>query len=311
MRFTEITFGAAALAHLAAAHYTFNGLKINDQLVGRDWQYIRQHDRGYMPTFREEAATSNDFRCNKNGGSGANTDVYTVKPGDKVGLRQAFNAGGIQHPGPVQMYLSLAPGSVKEYDGSGDWIKIAQELVCKPNPAPADFQKDAWCSWGEDTVSFVVPQNIPEGEYLVRGEHIAVHGAHDGKAEFYYACAQIKVVGSTGTELPGEKVLIPGVYDVNDDAINFSVWGRSTSYPIAPGPDVAPGGTIRGSADGSSAQTVTVPFDSSSSGSEGVTPPATETPVPEGSNAPTPDCPTGVRHYSPRQRMARALRFWN
>ncbi|RYP50933.1 hypothetical protein DL768_003658 [Monosporascus sp. mg162] len=312
-RFNEITFGAAALARLAAAHYTFNGLLINDELVGRDWQYIRQHDRGYMPTFREEAATSDDFRCNQNGGSGANTDVYTVRPGDKVGLRQAFGANGILHPGPAQVYLSLAPGSVKEYDGSGDWIKIAQELACKPNIVPADFQTDAWCTWNENNVSFVVPENIPEGEYLVRGEHIALHGAHDGKAEFYYSCAQIKVEGSTGSELPGEKVLIPGVYGVDDDAINFSVWGSSTSYPFVPGPDVAPGGTIRGSADGSSAETITVPLESfsSSSGKE-VTQPGAETSAPNPvEETPSTDCPTYPRRHSRELPKARSMRFRN
>lgn len=256
MRFNSASAALAALP-LAAAHYTFSGLTINGEMVGRDWQYIREHTRGYMPTFQEEAATSNDFRCQP-GSSGANVEVYTVKPGDVVGMKQAFGANAIEHPGPTQVYLSKAPGSVKEYNGDGDWIKIAQSLVCKPNPQPADFQKDAWCSWGDNIIDFTVPENLPEGEYLFRGEHIALHGAHDGKAEFYYACAQIKVEGTSGTELQGEKVKIPGVYSVGDAATNFSVWGRSTSYDVIPGPEVAPGGTIRGTADGSSAETVTV-----------------------------------------------------
>jgi hypothetical protein len=271
---------AAAIAALplAAAHYTFSGLTINGEMVGRDWQYIREHSRGYMPTFQEEAAISNDFRCQPDS-SGANTEVYTVKAGDVVGLRQAFGAGGMKHPGPTQVYVSKAPGSVKEYNGEGDWVKMAQSIVCKANPQPSDFQTDAWCSWGEEIIDFTVPENMPEGEYLVRGEHIALHGAHDGKAEFYYACAQVKVEGTSGTELQGDKVKIPGVYKVGDAPTNFSVWGRSTSYDETPGPAVAPGGTVRGSTDGSSSATVVV--EGGSSGEQPDTGDDEETPVTE------------------------------
>ncbi|KAH8174969.1 glycosyl hydrolase family 61 domain-containing protein [Sarocladium implicatum] len=286
MRFSASAAAIAALP-LAAAHYTFSGLTINGEMVGRDWQYIREHSRGYMPTFQEEAATSNDFRCQPDS-SGANTEVYTVKAGDVVGLRQAFGAGGMEHPGPTQVYVSKAPGSVKEYDGDGDWVKMAQSLICKPNVQPADLQTTAWCSWGDSIIDFTVPDSMPEGEYLVRAEHIALHGAHDGKAEFYYACAQVKVEGTSGTELLGDKVKIPGVYSVGDEATNFSVWGRSTSYPVFPGPDVAPGGTVRGTPDGSSDATVVVEGDGSS-GSPGTgddeettptTPPVVEEPQP-------------------------------
>lgn len=284
MRFSASAAAIAALP-FAAAHYTFSGLTINGEMVGRDWQYVREHSRGYMPTFQEEAATSNDFRCQPDS-SGANTEVYTVKAGDVVGLRQAFGAGGMKHPGPAQVYVSKAPGSVKEYNGDGDWVKMSQSLVCKSSPQPSDFQTDAWCSWGDEIIDFTVPESMPEGEYLVRAEHIALHGAHDGKAEFYYACAQVKVEGTSGTELLGDKVKIPGVYKVGDPAHNFSVWGRSTTYDTIPGPAVAPGGTVRGSTDGSSAATVVVEGDGSSGEQpdngddeeEPTTPPVTEEP---------------------------------
>ncbi|KPM38462.1 hypothetical protein AK830_g8095 [Neonectria ditissima] len=209
---------------MASAHYTFSGLLINGELVGDEWQYVREHTRGYMPTFREEAATSKDFRCNLGASSGTYTGVYTVKAGDVVGLRQAFGAGGIEHPGPTQVYLSRAPDSVKDYDGSGDWIK---------------------CVWGENHISFTVGDTIPDGEYLLRGEHTALHGAHEGKAEFYYACAHIKVEGSTAASLPSESsTKIPGVYAVDDKAINFSIWGDSAEYDYVPGIKVSNGGQL-------------------------------------------------------------------
>lgn len=251
MRFEIPSLLAALVVPSVSAHYTFDRFLVNQEIVGDSWQYVRRHTRGYMPTFKEEAATSNDFRCNLGAGSGADTDVYTVKPGDEVGLLKQFD-GGMSHPGPTQLYLSRAPGSVKDYDGSGEWIKVFQGLICEQNPTAEDLRKGAWCMWEESNISFTLPDTIPDGEYLLRAEHIALHGAHAGKAEFYYACAQIKVEGSSASALPsGPTTSIPGVYQVDDAAINFSIWGVETTYPDIPGIEVAAGGQIRGSIDGS------------------------------------------------------------
>lgn len=134
------------------------------------------------------------------------------------------------------------------------------------------MKNDAWCIWKKNNIEFTVPNNIvsliqpsrhkshtplnanstlsqPDGEYLVRSEHIAIHGAHDKQAEFYYSCAQIKVQGGKGNSVP-KGVKIPGVYQINDKAINFSVWGSATTYPNLPGPAVAAGGRTTGSVDG-------------------------------------------------------------
>ncbi|KAH9427139.1 hypothetical protein MCOR02_012452 [Pyricularia oryzae] len=150
-------------------------------------------------------------------------------------------SGGTGTPGPAQVYVSLAPGSVKTYDGSGDWIKVHQSLLCKDPLVARDLQYDGWCMYGENKIEFEVPETLPDGEYLVRAEHIAIHGAHDGKAEFYYSCAQVRIQGSNATALPtgAETAKIPGVYKTDDAAINFSVWGGKTSYPLIPGIAVA------------------------------------------------------------------------
>jgi hypothetical protein len=204
-----------------------------------------------MPTFKEEAAPSDEFRCNLGAGSGADTDVYTVKPGDEVGLKKQFD-GAMAHPGPTQLYLSKAP------DGSGEWIKVFQGLICEQKPTAEDIWQGAWCMWEEDNISFTLPDTIPDGEFLLRAEHIALYGAHVGKAEFYYVCAQIKVEGSSASALPsGPTTLIPGVYQADDAAINFSIWGAETTYPDIPGIEVAAGGQIRGSIDGSAGDVFT------------------------------------------------------
>ncbi|KAK4494447.1 hypothetical protein PRZ48_014745 [Zasmidium cellare] len=225
-------------------------------MVGSDWAYIREHTRGYMPT-KGSGILENDFRCQPGGATGQNTDVYTVQPGDKIALKQAFGGTGMEHPGPAQVYMSKAPsGSVKSYDGSGDWFKVSEQLLCA-SPSNGAIQTDAWCVWGEDRISFTMPATVPDGEYLVRAEHIPLHGAHDGQAEFYYACAQVKVEGgasnSSSGSAPSPTVKIPGVYKVDDAAINFSIWDSSlTEYSTIPGPEVVSGGQMRGSEDGSS-----------------------------------------------------------
>lgn len=288
MKYTVATALVALAAPMVSAHYTFDQLLVNGETIGRPWQYVRRHDRGYMPTFQAEAATSNDFRCNQNADSGANTDVFTVSVGDNVGILQAFGAGGMQHPGPTQVYMSAAPGSVKQYDGSGDWFKVYQSTVCR-NRGAEGFLNDNWCSWDENNISFDMP-SVPNGEYLVRVEHIALHGAHDNNAEFYYACAQVKVEGSAATAVNGPTVKIPGVYSVGDAPHNFNIWnGRLTEYDQIPGPDVIEGGEVRGNAAGSTGETVVVPGNGSGPANPPVQPEPTPEPQPEPSPEPQPE----------------------
>ncbi|TDZ18990.1 putative endo-beta-1,4-glucanase D [Colletotrichum orbiculare MAFF 240422] len=252
----------------ASAHYTFDKLVVNGVQQGGDNTYVRKHQNGYMPTKFKNipsgsiSPTDADFTCNKQSTPAA--QVYKVKAGDKVALKQAFGGTGMKHPGPTQFYFSPV-ADAKSGTGS-EWYKVSQSLLCTAG-GPETLRSDAWCSYGEDNVSFVVPATVPDGQYLVRGEHIALHGAHDGQAEFYYACAQLEVTGnSAAASMPGTGVKIPGVYKQADASVNFSVWGKSTAYDLTPGPDVIPGGTIRGSASGAGGdKTTTVGGGSSSS----------------------------------------------
>lgn len=204
-----------------------------------------------MPTKGDEIL-SDDFRCQPGAATGENTDVYTVKPGDKIKLKGAFGMTSIEHPGPAQVYMSKAPtGDVKTYDGSGDWFVVERQLLCG-SPTNEGILTEAWCLWGQDGIEFTMPSRLPAGEYLIRAEHVPLHGAHDGGAEFYYACAQVKLEASSEKMwAPKRLVKIPGVYAVEDPDINFSIWDPSiTEYPYTPGPAVIIGGEVKGSANG-------------------------------------------------------------
>ena len=110
--------------------------------------------------------------------------------------------------------------------------------------------------WDFDTKKFKIPSATPDGEYLLRIEHSALHGAHDGQAEFYYTCAQVQVTGG-GSGSTGPTVKIPGVYKRDSPEVNFSIWNNPKSYPFVPGVEVWSEGTVVGSANGKTGRAVT------------------------------------------------------
>jgi hypothetical protein len=86
-----------------------------------------------------------------------------------------------------------------------------------------------------------LPKTLAAGNYLLRHEIIALHLANSlGGAEFYPACAQIKVGGSeTGAPTPDELVSIPGAYSDNDPGIfDLDIFNTSAPY-VFPGPPIA------------------------------------------------------------------------
>lgn len=83
--------------------------------------------------------------------------------------------------------MSKAPtGNVKEYEGDGDWFKVWESTLCDTSK---DLTTDAWCTYGMSQFGFQLPDDTPAGEYLVRAEHIGLHGAQANEAEFYYRYA--------------------------------------------------------------------------------------------------------------------------
>ncbi|KAB8262996.1 glycosyl hydrolase family 61-domain-containing protein [Aspergillus pseudonomiae] len=232
----------ASLTPLVSGHYVFSKLIVDGQTT-KDFEYIRENSNGYQPTLASEIV-SDDFRCNKGSmESAAKTKVYTVAPGAEIGFQLAYGAT-MKHPGPLQIYMSKAPGDVKSYDGSGDWFKVYQEGVC--HDISGGLKDTDWCTWDKDTASFKIPENTPAGQYLVRVEHIGLHRGFSGNSEFYFTCAQIEVTGS-GSGVPEPLVKIPGMYNPEDPNIHFDIYYPTpTSYDL-PGPSV-----WSGSASGSS-----------------------------------------------------------
>ncbi|GES66677.1 endoglucanase [Aspergillus terreus] len=229
MKYLPTLFAAtAALAPSASAHYIFSKLVLNGE-VSEDWQYIRETTRSecYMPTkftntFDNLTPNDSDFRCNLGSFSNAaKTEVAEVAAGDTIGMKLFYDTS-IAHPGPGQVFMSKAPsGNVQEYEGDGEWFKIWEKTLCNEN---GDLTKDAWCTYGMSQFEFQIPENTPAGEYLVRAEHVGLHGAQANEAEFFYSCAQIKVTGS-GNGSPSQTYKIPGLYNDNMKLFNgLNLW---------------------------------------------------------------------------------------
>ncbi|KAL8369795.1 hypothetical protein RB595_000233 [Gaeumannomyces hyphopodioides] len=224
-----VSFSSLVVACLAAvpavqAHYVYSILTIDGQRTP-DWRYIRQNGNNIQPT-KHFLNSGADFRCNT--GSWANagrTQVARVNPGQRIGFR-LWNNGKILHPGPSTIHMSRAPGDVRQYQGDGDWFKVYQDIICGPQNPLRDAD---WCSWDKPEVGFTLPRDTPPGQYLVRVEHIAIHGAQSADTEFYFTCAQIEVTGS-GNGRPGPMVKIPGLYNREDPALRFFIYG-ARSYP--------------------------------------------------------------------------------
>ncbi|KAJ0375872.1 hypothetical protein COL26b_005847 [Colletotrichum chrysophilum] len=224
----------AATISSASAHYFFPHLIVNGNFTGYN-EYVRENTQGYMPL--KNGYDSTDLRCRTDSMQYASkTGVYKVKAGDEVGFGLNFG-GRIQHPGPMQAYLSKAPGDVREYDGSGDWFKIF-EL------GPKTFSSEGiqWGAYDVGNCTFKLPQATPAGQYLLRIEHIGVHGAGDfGGAEFYFNCAQIEVENASGASgVPGPLVKIPGLYTGHEPGIEFYMyrpWIVNYTMPALPDDD--------------------------------------------------------------------------
>jgi hypothetical protein len=84
-------------------------------------------------------------------------------------------------------------------------------------------------------VNFTLPSCIPDGDYLLRHEVIALHSASSYPgAQFYMECAQITVTGG-GSATP-ETYAIPGIYAGTDPGITINIYYPAITNFTIPGP---------------------------------------------------------------------------
>lgn len=85
------------------------------------------------------------------------------------------------------------------------------------------------------TTSTVLPKNLAAGNYVIRHEIIALHGAqNDNGAQLYPQCLNLKV-GGKGAVKPSGGVEGTKLYRRDEEGIRFNVYAGKTSY-VFPGP---------------------------------------------------------------------------
>ncbi|EMR68578.1 putative endoglucanase iv protein [Eutypa lata UCREL1] len=237
MRSSSVLLGiAASLLRPAAAHGFVTGVKVNDGawFAGSDpvWWY---YPTGEAPAttgwdalnqdigFVEPASfgTSN-ISCHKSATVGQN--FIEAAAGDE--LTFFWNTWPDSHKGPIINYI--APYAANA--GSLSFSKISQGSIVSGT------------TWVTDeliannfTSSTTIPKNLKAGDYVIRHEIIALHGASsDNGAQAYPQCLNLRVSGS-GSVSPSGGTAGTSLYKRGDAGIMFNLYVSYDSYPY-PGP---------------------------------------------------------------------------
>ncbi|TDL15572.1 glycoside hydrolase family 61 protein [Rickenella mellea] len=250
---TLVAFASSACAHTIFQQVYVNG-KAQGQLVGlRAPDYDGVRIPSFLHWFFSDSnviqpvtdVTSNDIICN--GGvnpiTHTSNTIISVAAGSQIsGEWHHTLAGAVpsdpadpvdpSHKGPVIAYLAKVTNATQPTVTGLKWFKIFQDGL------------DSSGKWGVDRmiankgkVTFTIPSCIAPGQYLLRHELIALHGAasYPG-AQFYMECAQLQITGG-GTKTPAT-VSFPGAYHGTDPGITFNLYYPvPTSYTV-PGPAV-------------------------------------------------------------------------
>jgi len=229
-----LTAALAALAvQMVNAHYAFPWT-IYNSVQSADWQYIRLTDN-HVTSAPVTDVTSQAIRCYETTNQAAATSTQAVTAGSSISFRANNNMG---HPGYFSAYMTAAsPAANSESAGTGStWFKIwEQSPVYNKTTYVLDFP-----IINVDTVAVPIPKSIPNGQYLIRFEQIALHLAGTvNAAQFYIGCAQVTVSGG-GSGKPTPLTSFPGAYKATDPGILINIYAlpaNFTTYP-APGPAV-------------------------------------------------------------------------
>jgi len=135
----------------------------------------------------------------------------------------------VGHKGPVMAYMKKVTDATRDSGVGAGWFKIMEQ----------GYNGGVW---GTDNVInnagkqvIHIPECIADGDYLLRAEMIALHGARSANgAQLYMECAQIHVTGGTGSKQPAT-VSIPGAYRSSDPGLLINIYPMAGSYVI-PGP---------------------------------------------------------------------------
>ncbi|TAQ87254.1 hypothetical protein B7494_g4408 [Chlorociboria aeruginascens] len=235
------------------------------------YTYIRPNTNYNSPV---TDLTSTDLRCNVGCLTGNTTETIQVSAGDAFSFTTDV---AVYHDGPLSIYMAKVPAgeTASTYDGSGQtWFKI---LDIGPS-----FDASGTATWDLlQTYSYTIPKSLPNGDYLLRVQQLAIHNPWPaGIPQFYLECAQITVTnGGSGT--PGPLVEIPGFITGTEPGYTVNIYSNFHNYTV-PGPAVWAGQNSNpgsGSGSGSSVVSSAAPTSSVAASSVATSVVASSTPT--------------------------------
>ncbi|KAJ8081204.1 hypothetical protein PM082_018047 [Marasmius tenuissimus] len=188
---------------------------------------------------------SSDIACNVNQlVQPVSQSIINVPAGSKVTTEWHHGGNGADpndgddpiadsHKGPIITYLAKVANASTASTSGLEWFKVHEEGY--------DASTQTWAVdkliADDGKYTFTMPSCVPSGQYLMRHEIIALHGAgsYPG-AQFYMGCAQISVTGG-GSASPST-VSFPGAYKGSDPGITISIYWPPIEHYQIPGPQV-------------------------------------------------------------------------
>ncbi|KAF7549075.1 hypothetical protein G7046_g8458 [Stylonectria norvegica] len=201
----------------------------HDPVVG--WT-IGATDNGYV---EPNSFSDPDIICHKAAKPGKGH--VTVQAGDKINLQ--WNTWPDSHKGPVIDYLAKCPGNCEDVDKTTlNFFKISAAGLLDMSLQSGRWADDVLISNGYSwTVQ--IPAQLEAGNYVLRHEIIALHGAgQPNGAQAYPQCFNLKVTGGGSLRPAGIKGT--DLYKTGDPGILFNLYTSSLSYKI-PGPTLVAG----------------------------------------------------------------------
>ncbi|KAJ1558578.1 hypothetical protein HK096_009858, partial [Nowakowskiella sp. JEL0078] len=218
MKFSTIAV-ASLFAVSASAHTIFTDLLTSGTTLGST-RYVGLR----LPTFDGpiQDVTSTYMSCNGDPSTQPlnviSSQKLSITAGQTVSLvwrhtltSDSTDVVDASHLGPVMVYMAKVSDAVTAAAPASGWFKIYEDGYDTTTKTWAVTKLIA----NGGVVSVTIPSCIPNGDYLLRGELIALHAAQSYPgAQLYMECAQVTVSGG-GSASPAT-VSFPGAYASTD-----------------------------------------------------------------------------------------------
>ncbi|KAL3478529.1 glycosyl hydrolase family 61-domain-containing protein [Aspergillus californicus] len=162
----------------------------------------------------------------------------TVAAGDKIYIQWQPTPWPDSHHGPVIDYLANCGASCETVDKTTlEFFKIDGPGLIDGSSVPGIWADDQLIANGNGWL-VQIPAAIAPGNYVLRHEIIALHGAGSANgAQLYPQCVNLAITGSGSVSPAG----IPAVdfYTPTDPGILINIYQALASY-IVPGPSLIP-----------------------------------------------------------------------